>query len=180
MVSDKLMTIAQIGKQLHIPESTVRFYRDRFEPFIPSVGSGRNKRYLPETVAVLQHIADAFKRQEPQEQIEADLARLFPRNIEVTPDTRPVTTIAQQDHTHGTSEQLQQALFQIAGALETMAKQNEEISDLRKHIADLEDQQQKQKIYMEEALNKRDQQLTQTLREIQESKQKKRWFSWKK
>ncbi|WP_081904367.1 MerR family transcriptional regulator [Brevibacillus thermoruber] len=50
----KLLTIAEIAKQLDIPESTARFYRDRFEAFVPSVGEGRKKRYLPEAAEVLR------------------------------------------------------------------------------------------------------------------------------
>ncbi|MBP2799567.1 helix-turn-helix domain-containing protein, partial [Escherichia coli] len=53
-MASKLLTIAEIAKQLEIPESTVRFYRDRFEPFIPFVGEGRKKRYLPDAAEVLR------------------------------------------------------------------------------------------------------------------------------
>lgn len=33
----QLLTMAQIAKQLELAESTVRFYRTRFENYIPSV-----------------------------------------------------------------------------------------------------------------------------------------------
>lgn len=46
----QLLTMAQIAKQLNLAESTARFYRDRFENDIPSVGEGRKKRYKPETI----------------------------------------------------------------------------------------------------------------------------------
>ncbi|MGM0921331.1 MAG: MerR family transcriptional regulator [Bacillota bacterium] len=57
----QLLTMAQIAKQLNLAESTARFYRDRFEEYIPSVGEGK-KRYKSETVEVLRFIAEGFKR----------------------------------------------------------------------------------------------------------------------
>ncbi|MGA3602949.1 hypothetical protein [Lysinibacillus agricola] len=55
----ELLTMAQIAKQLNLAESTARFYRDRFEDFIPSIpstGEGRKKRYP------LRFIAEGFNR----------------------------------------------------------------------------------------------------------------------
>ncbi|MBJ7939533.1 MerR family transcriptional regulator, partial [Bacillus cereus] len=49
-----LLTISQIAKELQIPESTARYYRDRFINYIPFVGKGRAKKYRPETVEILR------------------------------------------------------------------------------------------------------------------------------
>jgi len=57
----ELLTIADIAKRLELPESTVRYYRDRFAPYVPSVGEGRGRRYRPEALAVLRFIADALR-----------------------------------------------------------------------------------------------------------------------
>ncbi len=38
-----LLTAAQIAKELNLPESTVRYYRDRFTEYIPTTGEGRNR-----------------------------------------------------------------------------------------------------------------------------------------
>lgn len=53
-MENKLLTIAQIAKELRMPESTARYYRDKFIEYIPYVGEGRSKRYRPETVEVLR------------------------------------------------------------------------------------------------------------------------------
>lgn len=58
----QLLTMAQIAKQLNLTESTARFYRDRFEDFIPSVGEGRKKQYKLETVEVLRFITKGYNR----------------------------------------------------------------------------------------------------------------------
>lgn len=57
----ELLTIAEIARALEVPDSTVRYYRDRFENHLPSVGSGRSRRYLPEAVDMLRDIMGAVK-----------------------------------------------------------------------------------------------------------------------
>lgn len=47
----ELMTMAEIAKQSGLPESTVRYYRERFAPYVPAVGEGRGRRYHPEALA---------------------------------------------------------------------------------------------------------------------------------
>ena len=52
----KLLTLKEIAKTLDIPESSLRKYREIFSDFIPSVGSGRSRRYKPEAVEILREI----------------------------------------------------------------------------------------------------------------------------
>ncbi len=56
-----LSTIQEIAKQLQVPESNIRYYRDRFEEYIPSVGDGRLKRYKKEAVDVFRHIVQGYR-----------------------------------------------------------------------------------------------------------------------
>ncbi|QQE76759.1 MerR family transcriptional regulator (plasmid) [Brevibacillus composti] len=137
----KLLTIAEIAKQLGIPESTVRFYRDRFEPFIPFVGEGRKKRYLPEAAEVLRFIAEAFKRNETATDIEEALSRVFSRTVEFHDETAMTTAAAQQQQLFVPSEQLHMLFTQFSAAMQTMADQKQEIGELRKQIADLRNEQ---------------------------------------
>jgi DNA-binding transcriptional MerR regulator len=179
-LDNELLTIAEIAKQLNIPESTARFYRDRFETFIPMVGTGRNKRYRPETADVLRYVAEAYKRNEQQWQIEEALSRMVARNIDIPDETAPTAVVAQQQQAMLVmAEQFQKAMGQIASAMETVAEQKKEISELREHVSDIEQQQIRQNQYIEESLTKRDQQLMEALREIREAKQKKWWHVWK-
>lgn len=178
-MADQLLTIAEIAKQLNIPESTARFYRDRFESFIPAVGTGRSKRYRPETADVLRYVAEAYKRNEPQWQIEEALSRMVARNIDVSEETAMTAAVAQQQSFVALADQFQKAMGQIATAMETMAEQKKEITELREHVSDIEHQQLQQRQYIDESLNKRDQQLMEALREIREAKQKKWWQMWK-
>jgi len=60
MADDSLLTLKQLANELGLPESTVRYYRDQYIDQIPSVGSGRRRRYPPEAVAILRSIAESY------------------------------------------------------------------------------------------------------------------------
>jgi DNA-binding transcriptional MerR regulator len=60
MTDDPLFTLRELADQLSLPESTVRYYRDAFLDHIPSVGTGRRRRYPPAAVAVLRSIASGY------------------------------------------------------------------------------------------------------------------------
>lgn len=169
----KLMTIAEVAKELDIPESTARYYRDSFIDYIPSVGEGRKKRYRSETVEVLRFIAEGFKRKLTAIEIESGLSQMFPRNFEVEQPTAVTTAAAQQQSENEVKQyalQLQMALEQMGKTMQVIADQKEEIAELRKHVADVEKKQQKQEDYINNKLEERDQKLIQSLRESQETK----------
>lgn len=180
--------MTQIAKQLNLAESTARFYRDRFENYIPSVGEGRKKRYKPETIEVLRFIAEGFNRNLTAIDIEEGLSRMVARNVEFEEVNATTTAAAQQQSKNEPNQyalQLQFAVEQMSTAMQVMADQKEEISELRKHVAIIENRQQEQQEYINTKLEERDQKLIESIREIQESKkqlaaiqQKKWWQFW--
>jgi DNA-binding transcriptional MerR regulator len=169
----KLMTIAEVAKELDIPESTARYYRNSFTDYIPSVGEGRKKRYRSETVEVLRFIAEGFKRKLTATEIENGLSQMFPRNFDIEQPTAVTTAAAQQQPENEAKQyalQLQMALEQMGKTMQVIADQKEEIGELRKHVADVEKRQKKQEDYINNKLEERDQKLIQSLRESQETK----------
>lgn len=60
MPDEPLFTLRELADQLSLPESTVRYYRDAFLDHIPSVGTGRRRRYPPAALAVLRSIAKGY------------------------------------------------------------------------------------------------------------------------
>ena len=60
MSDEALYTLKQLAEQLGLPESTIRYYRDAFLDHIPSVGTGRRRRYPAQAVAVLRSIATSY------------------------------------------------------------------------------------------------------------------------
>ncbi len=68
-----LYTIREIARQLALPESTVRDYRDAFVEHIPAVGTGRRRRYPADAVAILRSVAHGFAASKSREEIAAGL-----------------------------------------------------------------------------------------------------------
>lgn len=58
----KLLTIAELARNLALPESTTRYYCNRFAAHLPSVGEGRRRRYKPEALEKLKTIAETMRR----------------------------------------------------------------------------------------------------------------------
>src|SRR5258706_15353116 len=73
MPDEPLLTLKQLAEELHLPESTVRYYRDAFLDHIPSVGTGRRRRYPREAVAILRSIADDYAAGRQRKQIAAGM-----------------------------------------------------------------------------------------------------------
>lgn len=174
----QLLTMAQIAKQLNLAESTARFYRDRFEDYIPSVGEGRKKRYRTETIEILRFIAEGFKRNLTAMDIQEGLSHMAARNIEVEKETAITTTATQQQPENELKQyalQLQIAFEQMSTTMKIVADQKEEIAELRKHIAKIETK-----------LEERDPKLIESIIELQKTKketaatqQQKWWRFWK-
>jgi DNA-binding transcriptional MerR regulator len=60
MPDDALLTLRQLAQELGLPESTARYYRDAFLDHVPSVGTGRRRRYPREALAVLRQVARSY------------------------------------------------------------------------------------------------------------------------
>jgi DNA-binding transcriptional MerR regulator len=145
----ELLTIAEIAKRLSIPESTVRYYRDMFADFVPSVGEGRGRRYTEESLDVLRFIADSLRAGVPKEEVQAMLQQRYPMTIE----TQQETAVTQQQ---GAAIMRQLVADAVKDLLDEQARRYEE------RLADLE-----------KRLEERDQKLMSGLRELLESRRKK-------
>ncbi|HFT2187929.1 MerR family transcriptional regulator [Bacillus thuringiensis] len=173
-----LLTISQIAKELQIPESTARYYRDRFINYIPFVGKGRAKKYRPETVEILRFIAEGFNRNLTAMEIEEGLSRMVARNVEVEEETATTIAAAQQQwEDRGipiqveVGEKFQQMMNQFTLAMEVIADQKQEIAELRKTVGELQDKQKEQEKQIESKLKLSDEKLIEVIKEIQETKE---------
>jgi DNA-binding transcriptional MerR regulator len=77
-----LFTLRDLARELSLPESTIRYYRDQFSRFLPTVGTGRRRRYPPEAIGLLRFVADAYAHNRRREDIEAALAEVAPGAFE--------------------------------------------------------------------------------------------------
>ncbi|MHA4046551.1 MerR family transcriptional regulator [Bacillus cereus] len=177
-MEQRLLTISQIAKELQIPESTARYYRDRFINYIPFVGKGRAKKYRPETVEILRFIAEGFNRNLTAMEIEDGLSRMVARNVEVEEETATTIAAAQQQwEDRGipiqveVGEKFQQMMNQFTLAMEVIADQKQEIAELRKTVGELQDKQKEQEKQIESKLKLSDEKLIEVIKEIQETKE---------
>ncbi len=72
-MDSRLYTIREIARELALPESTVRYYRDAFSAFLPSVGTGRRRRYPAEAIPLLRLVAEGYAQNRPRPEIERAL-----------------------------------------------------------------------------------------------------------
>ena len=74
-IVSRMRTIASIAQELQIPESSARYYRDRFAPWVPTIGEGRGRRYPDAAVPVLRTIAELSRAGWSAPMIEGELQR---------------------------------------------------------------------------------------------------------
>ncbi|MFW5721660.1 MAG: MerR family transcriptional regulator [Desulfohalobiaceae bacterium] len=80
-MAEELLTIKEIARKLDLPESNIRYYRDRFEDFLPFVGQGRKRRYKPAALQVFSFIVEGLHQNLTSEEIGRRLAREYPRGV---------------------------------------------------------------------------------------------------
>lgn len=82
MTGKKLLSIANISRELNIPESTLHYWKNRFAEYLPSIGRGRQRRYRAETVEIFKSISELLKLGHTTRDVKAQLAEMYPLNIE--------------------------------------------------------------------------------------------------
>lgn len=77
MTDSHLYTVRDIARELALPESTVRYYRNAFAAFLPSVGTGRRRRYPAEAIPLLRLVAEGYAQNRPRPEVEHALAEFL-------------------------------------------------------------------------------------------------------
>lgn len=71
----KLYSIAAIAKILDLPESTLHYWKNRFDQFLPATGEGRHKRFQPEALDVFRAIHELLESGLQVSDAKAELSR---------------------------------------------------------------------------------------------------------
>lgn len=148
-MSENFLSVISIAKELDLPESTVRFYRDKFPEYIPFEGEGRKRKYRPEAVRVLRFIARSLRSGKTSKKTAEELSGNFPRYINsmdentelktpiVLPECRP-NQLALYEKKLASYEQKMQIMVELVKSL------SREVISLRKeNINNKNDQKQK-------------------------------------
>ncbi len=67
------LSIREISRRTGVPESTLRYYRSLFPEYIPTLGSGRNRRHPEGAVSVFLRIASLFAAGETRVTVRREL-----------------------------------------------------------------------------------------------------------
>ncbi|KHK00813.1 MerR family transcriptional regulator [Desulfovibrio sp. TomC] len=81
MADSRLYSIAAIAKILDMPESTLHYWKNRFDDVLPSMGVGRNKRFRAEAVDVFREIGAMLGQGMAAGDVRAALSRRYPVNV---------------------------------------------------------------------------------------------------
>ena len=143
-----LLTAAAIAAEVGIPESTARYYLRKYAAWVPTVGTGRQRRYRREAVAVLRFVADQHKAGLSADLVEASLASRFPINAQ--PQQPTVTTQQQTVTTAEDARALFDALVrqavrdEVSGLMAEVTTLREEVQRLTAALAAQQGQQEPQ------------------------------------
>ena len=156
------LTNADIGRELDLPESTVRYYRDRFEEFLPMVGEGRQRRYRPEAMEVFRVIADTLRNNGTADEAQDILNRMFPRNSEPFREPQQQVAVPQQQ----VSAVPLEAFQALRLAMETQAQQ---LQGLSNEVRQLRDELARRETADDARAKERDVALVATMRRLLEA-----------
>ncbi|WP_285907715.1 MerR family transcriptional regulator [Pseudodesulfovibrio pelocollis] len=86
MSGKKVLSVAEIARELELPESTVHYWKNRFAQHLPSVGRGRQKRFRPEAVEVFGTISRLLKEGHTARDVMDQLSHSFPLQADAMPE----------------------------------------------------------------------------------------------
>ncbi|WP_319583025.1 MerR family transcriptional regulator [uncultured Pseudodesulfovibrio sp.] len=102
MTGKKVLSVAEIARELDLPESTVHYWKNRFAQHLPSVGRGRQKRFKPEAVEIFANISRLLKEGHTARDVMDRLSQEYPLQADAVPATSgggqaPVQAVGSMD-----------------------------------------------------------------------------------
>lgn len=94
MAENRLYSVAAIAKILDVPESTLHYWKNRFDDILPSVGHGRNKRFRPEAADIFRAIGWLLGQGFSAADVRTELARQYPINVAHEASASPMPAAA--------------------------------------------------------------------------------------
>lgn len=77
-MDEELLTLKEISRRLNVPESSIRYYRDRFLEYLPARGEGRKRRYRSDALEIFRTIVQGYKNDQNAEEIKKRLEQMLP------------------------------------------------------------------------------------------------------
>ncbi|AMK10416.1 MerR family transcriptional regulator [Pseudodesulfovibrio indicus] len=89
MTGKKVLSVAEIARELELPESTVHYWKNRFAQHLPSVGRGRQKRFKPEAIEIFSTISRLLKEGHTARDVMDQLSQEYPLQADTMPAAVP-------------------------------------------------------------------------------------------
>ncbi|WP_029896384.1 MerR family transcriptional regulator [Desulfohalovibrio reitneri] len=157
MTAKKLLSIANIARELNIPESTLHYWKNRFAEYLPSVGRGRQKRFRPEALDVFRTISDMLKMGHTTRDVKQELTGMYPLNIEPSGGAAPAVRQSQapaanveeqarlaaamgQEIAKSLGQQMGECIRAVCGDLPALRERLEEMDDYRQAVEALQEE----------------------------------------
>lgn len=160
----KWLSVTQLSQVVKTPETTVRRYLNNFQEYFRSEKRGRGKKYHPESVEALQRISLLYSEDYETTEIKEILSNEFAFTVD-------------SDSNHESA--IQPPGLNIGEEFKEFKQQQEQFN--KQLLKQLKDQQD----YINKSIERRDRELLQAIREIQETKkqiattkEKKWWKFW--
>lgn len=155
---ERLLTLKEIAADLGVPESNLRYYRDRIQDFLPAAGRGRKRRYFPEATDVfrktLQWLQEGLtldriygllatedmkpEQPAPPAAIDADaIARAVADHLVGAPLPCPA------DNTQITIEPALNAIQELQGTIDSLRTEILDLAALREEVARLNERHER-------------------------------------
>ncbi len=133
-MNKRFISLREVGRRLDIPPSTIVYYKDKFERFIPSEGGGgRRARYPVEVLEIFRRIRKMFNDNWSTEQIEQELALKF--GVLMNDQQRDQSF--EQSISSGAAQDLAGVLSRMSDVLDNQSLFRSEIRSLRDEVAAL-------------------------------------------
>jgi len=182
-----LLTIAEIANRLNISPSTARFYRDKFDKYLPCVGEGRARRYVEETIEGFEIIIDCYKQKQPATVIESKLEECFGILTQTATEVKQQTTAVSNIENQPIAEQMLSLVIehqkQLMAKVAEMETKLEEQRIIQIHFDKDREEERIERLKLEERLDKHDEALKnhyrlvdERLRSLSEVKEKPKSF----
>jgi len=137
-MNKKYISLREIGRQLEIPPSTVVYYKDKFDKYIPSEGGGgRRRRYPVEVLEIFRRIREMFNDNWSTEQIERELALKFSLLMTDQQHDQSNDQSAVFDASGSLAREIGGVLSKMSDVLENQSLFRSEIRSLRDEVAAL-------------------------------------------
>ena len=134
-------TVAEIGKRLGTPETTVRRYARAFAEYLPSRQFGRVTKYGADALEVMERISRLYGQGLTTPEVEEALSgEGYSQTVEVEPQTGPSSSAMLMPLMIAQAQAQNETLQRLTDALEKIAEREDRLTEMEKRLAKVENE----------------------------------------